>query len=95
MNPPVILFFGRNPAMMSIVDLQLKAAGIVATGYMDEDALVKAMDASPVHMLVIGGGVEEAPRARSKAICEARGILVLEHSGGPQHLPGNIKEAIG
>lgn len=95
MDRPLVLFFGRNPAMMAIVDLQLKAAGIHAQGFMDEHELLAALEAGTTRMLVIGGGVEEEARQRLKAHCQLLGVLVLEHNGGPQHLPGNIAHALG
>lgn len=95
MPDQLVLYFGRNPAMMSIVDLQLKAAGIEAKGFMDEGELIKALSANPIKMLVIGGGVEADARQRVKDVCAGLGVLVLEHSGGPQHLPENIAGALG
>ena len=94
MSQPLVLFFGRNPAMMTIVDQQLKSAGINAQGYMNEGELEKALESGEARMLVIGGGVEDGPRERVKALCKKHGILVLEHSGGPQILPTNISEAL-
>ena len=81
--------------MMRIVDLQLKAAGVVAQGFMDEEELKAALDKGDARLLVIGGGVEDAPRARMKAYCAEKGILVLEHSAGPASLPGHIAQALG
>jgi hypothetical protein len=95
MSTPTVLFFGRNPAMMRIVDLQLKAAGVEAQGYMDEAELRAELDKGAAKLLVIGGGVEDDPRSRMKAYCAGRGILVLEHSAGPGTLPGNIAEVLG
>lgn len=95
MEASTVLFFGRNPAMMRIVDLQLKAAGVEARGYLDEEELKSALDRGDARLLVIGGGVEDGPRARMKAYCEEKGILVLEHSGGPTSLPGHIAQALG
>ncbi|MCB0790275.1 MAG: hypothetical protein H6595_03985 [Flavobacteriales bacterium] len=93
MTRPSVLFFGRNPSMMAIVDLQLKEAGITATGYMDEAELKQAIENGEATMLVIGGGVEKEPRERMKALCAEKNVLVLEHWGGPQNLPENINEA--
>lgn len=95
MDRTTVFFFGRNPAMMAIVDLQLKAAGIHAQGFLDEQELLHALEAHQARMLVIGGGVEEEARQRLKHRCEALGVLVLEHHGGPQNLPGNIAHALG
>lgn len=92
--PGTILLFGRNAAMMTLVDRQLSAAGLKSTGFMDEEALKAEIEKGKVRLLVIGGGVEAEPRARMKALCEARGILVYEHSGGPQSLPGHILKVL-
>ncbi len=94
MDHAPVLFFGRNPALMTIVDLQLKSAGIEAKGYMDEAELAAALREGHPRMLVIGGGVEEEARARVKALCQEHGVLVLEHSGGPQNLPDTISDAL-
>lgn len=86
-----VYFFGRNPAMMALVDQQLKAAGIDAKGYLEEEALVADLASGDAKMLVIGGGVEDAPRARLREACEQHKVLVLEHFGGP----GPLVEQIG
>lgn len=93
--PGTILLFGRNAAMMTLVDRQLSAAGLNSTGFVEEDALMSEMEKGQVRLLVIGGGVEDEPRARVKAYCDAKGILVFEHSGGPQSLPETITNALG
>lgn len=94
MEKPLIYFFGRNPALMTIVDQQLKAAGINARGFMDENELETALREGKAGMLVIGGGVEPEPRERVKKVCGQLGLLVLEHWGGPHMLPDDIEEAL-
>ena len=90
-----ILYFGRNAAMMALVGQQLTAAGMEAEGFMHEEKLTERLDAGNTKLLVIGGGVEDAPRERLKKICQANGILVLEHFAGPGKLPESISEALG
>jgi hypothetical protein len=46
-------------------------------------------------MLVIGGGVEEAPRMRLRERCATLNILVLEHHGGPGQLVEHIGQVLG
>ena len=94
MTGPRILFFGRNAAMMSLVDLELSAAKLNAKGFLDEDALLKEIEKGDIRLVVIGGGVEEAPRKRLKAYCSEREIQVLEHFGGPNSLVENIATAL-
>lgn len=89
-----VCYFGRNAAMMALVGQQLKAAGIEARGFMDESALRAALEEGQVRLLVMGGGVEDAPRARMKALCAERGVLVLEHHAGPASLPDTIAQAL-
>jgi hypothetical protein len=90
-----VCYFGRNAAMMALVGNQLKAAGIVAKGFMDEALLMQELDKGRTQLLVLGGGVEDGPRIRLKDQCVQRGILVLEHFGGPGSLPDNISTALG
>jgi len=90
-----VCYFGRNAAMMALVGQQLKAAGIEAKGFMEETALGTELQQGHVRLLLIGGGVEDEPRARMKALCSELGILVLEHFGGPSSLPDNIASALG
>ena len=94
MDKPLIYLFGRNPALMTIVDQQLKASGINARGFMEEGELTKALESGEAGMLVIGGGVEPDPRQRVKELCGRLGVLVLEHWGGPQMLPDDIEDAL-
>ncbi len=90
-----VYFFGRNAAMMALVDQQLKATGIQAVGYMDERNLLKDLATGACRLLVIGGGVEEEARVRLRAACRDRNVLVLEHHGGPGQLADNIGQALG
>jgi len=80
--------------MMSIVDLQLRATGITAQGFIRESELMAELSKGLTKMLVIGGGVEDEPRVRLKAWCTANNVLILEHSGGPQSLPEEIEDAL-
>lgn len=95
MKGPRILFFGRNAAMMTLVDLELSAAGLNAKGFEDEKALLAEIDKGEIRLLVIGGGVEEGPRGRLKAYCADRKVQVLEHFGGASSLVDNITKALG
>lgn len=90
-----VYFFGRNAAMMALVDQQLKATGIQAVGYMDESNLLKDLATGACRLLVIGGGVEEEARVRLRAACRDQNVLVLEHHGGPGQLADNIGQALG
>ncbi|MDQ3101082.1 MAG: hypothetical protein M3R08_06825 [Bacteroidota bacterium] len=90
-----IFYFGRNAAMMALVGQQLKAAGMEAEGFMDEEKLMSELAGANAKLLVIGGGVEDAPRERLKSFCSEHGILVLEHFAGPGSLPKNISEVLG
>jgi hypothetical protein len=90
-----IFYFGRNSAMMALVGQQLSAAGMEAEGFMDEEQLVRRLEMGKARLLVIGGGVEEKPRQRLKDVCARLGVLVLEHSAGPQSLPNSISDALG
>lgn len=90
-----IYFFGRNASMMVLVDQQLKAAGLNARGYMDEELLIAELDKGEARLLVIGGGVEDGPRARLRAYCAAHNVLMLEHFGGPAALIENIGTVLG
>jgi ribosomal protein L30E len=92
--PGTILLFGRNAAMMTLVERQLAAEGMNAVGFMDEEELIAELNQGNAHLLVIGGGVEDEPRARVKEYCHQKGIMVFEHSGGPQNLPGNIASVL-
>jgi hypothetical protein len=94
MTGPRILFFGRNAAMMTLVDLELSAAELNAKGFQDEKALMLELDKGDIRLLVIGGGVEEAPRDRLKAYCKDRNIQLFEHFGGPNSLVENITAAL-
>lgn len=89
-----IYYFGRNAAMMALVGQQLKAAGMEAEGFMDEQQLNEKLREGNAKLLVIGGGVEDGPRHRLKALCAEKAVLVLEHFAGPGSLPGNIAEVL-
>ncbi|MBL7950826.1 MAG: hypothetical protein JNM62_03840 [Flavobacteriales bacterium] len=90
-----VYFFGRNAAMMALVDQQLKAAGIHATGHMDEQALLGDLAKGDAKLVVIGGGVEEEARTRLREACGRYNVLVLEHFGGPGQLVQNISGVLG
>lgn len=90
-----VYFFGRNTAMMALVDQQLKATGIHAVGHMDEAMLLQDLSSGECRLLVIGGGVEDEARIRLRAACTSLGILVLEHQGGPGQLVENISQVLG
>lgn len=90
-----IFFFGRNASMMALVSQQLKAAGLNAKGFMDEEQLVAELGKGEVRLLVLGGGVEEAPRERMRAYCAKHNVLMLEHFGGPAALVENIGTVLG
>lgn len=81
--------------MMALVGHQLSVAGLDAEGFMDENKLMEQLNLGETKLLVIGGGVEDEPRERLKSYCNDHGIMVLEHSGGPQSLPGSITQALG
>lgn len=90
-----VYFFGRNAAMMTLVDQQLKAAGINAVDHMDEEALLADLAQGDAKLLVIGGGVEEEARLRLRDASRRLGLLVLEHHGGPAQLVDQIGGVLG
>lgn len=89
-----VLFFGRNAAMMALVDQHLKAAGINAIGHMDEAALLADLAKGDARLLVIGGGVEDEARTRLREACGRHNTLILEHFGGPGRLAEDIGSAL-
>lgn len=91
----LVFYFGRNDSMMALVGQQLKAAGLDAIGFRDEKVLEDELAKGEARLLVIGAGVEEAPRARLKAYCAARGILVHENSGGPGAMMEHVAKLLG
>ncbi|HOY30122.1 MAG TPA: hypothetical protein PLR96_14190 [Flavobacteriales bacterium] len=90
-----VYFFGRNAAMMALVDQQLKAVGINAVGHMDEEVLLSDLAKGDAKLLVIGGGVEDEARQRLRAASQRLNLLVLEHFGGPAQLVDNISGVLG
>lgn len=92
--PGTILFFGRNASIMALVDLQMRSAGYKTEGYMEEDDLRRRLEQSPVALLVLGGGVEDGPREQLRRYCQAKGIRLLEHFGGPDRLLENMRAAL-
>jgi len=89
-----LLFFGRNPAMMALIDKELSAAGLEATGFLEEELLVAELQKGEVKLLIIGGGVEDEPRARLLKICADAGIQVHEHFAGPTALVDSVTNAL-
>ena len=81
--------------MMALVDQQLKAAGLDAQGFMDEQLLLTELAHGKARMLVLGGGVEDEPRERLRSYCTEHHILMLEHFGGPGQLIQDIGSVLG
>lgn len=79
---------------MALVDLQMRSAGYKTEGYMEEDDLRSRLEQSPVALLVLGGGVEDGPREQLRRYCQAKGIRLLEHYGGPDLLLENVRAAL-
>ena len=91
---PRILFFGRNPAIMSLVKLHIGANGHVVDGYLEEKAITTRLRAGEVDLLVLGGGVEDGPRERCRRLCADLGVRLLEHYGGPDQLGRHIHSVL-
>lgn len=89
-----IVFFGRNPSIMALVKYQLASAGMLAEGFLDDEALVARLDKGDVSLLILGGGVEEEARADLRIRCRAQGIKLLEHFGGPDQLLVDVRAAL-
>ena len=92
--PGTILFFGRNVSIMALVDLQMRSAGYKTEGFLEEMDLMQRLEGAPAALLVLGAGVEDAPRARLREYCEAKRIKLLEHFGGPDRLLENVRAAL-
>lgn len=90
-----VFYFGRNDSMMALVGQQLKASGLDAVGFRDEKLLEAQLAKGEARLLVIGAGVEEAPRIRLKAVCAQHGIAVHENSGGPGALMEHVSRLLG
>jgi hypothetical protein len=91
---PRILFFGRNPAIMALVKLHIGASGYHVEGFLDESAVSVRVRAGEADLLILGGGVEDAPRVRFRRLCAETGVTLLEHFGGPGELVLNIRSAL-
>ena len=91
---PRILFFGRNPAIMSLVKLHIGASGHAVEGFLEERAITTRLRAGEVDLLVLGGGVEDGPRERCRRLCADLGVKLLEHFGGPDQLARHIRTAL-
>ncbi len=91
----LVFYFGRNDSMMALVGQQLKAAGLDAIGFRDEKVLEDELAKGEARLLVIGAGVEEAPRVRLKTFCAQHGILVHENSGGPGAMMEHVAKLLG
>jgi hypothetical protein len=89
-----IVFFGRNPAIMALVERQIRAGGHTSEGLLDEAAVEARLRQGGVSLLVLGGGVEDGPRERCRALCRELNLRLLEHFGGPEALSRNITEAL-
>lgn len=93
MSDPIV-YFGRNPSIMALVHHQLRSAGHVAEGFMEDAPLMARLENGPTALLILGGGVEDTPREELRALCAARGIRLLEHYGGPDQLIENVRAAL-
>ncbi len=89
-----VVFFGRNASIMALVRNQLVAAGFGAEGYLDDGALLSRLEHGDVALLVVGGGIEDGPRAHLRQLCAAKGIRILEHFGGADQLVENVRNAL-
>lgn len=94
MSEGSILYFGRNPSIMSLVKNQLNGSGLVSEGFLADDELMARLAQGNVALLVIGGGIEDGPRLRLRDHCASAGIRVLEHFGGPDQLVENVHKAL-
>lgn len=92
-NAPVV-FFGRNPAIMSLVQGQISSLGYTTEGYLVEAEMEARLRKSPVALLVLGPGVETGPRMNCRALCKELGIPLVEHEGGPDHLIRDVEAAL-
>lgn len=93
MSDPIV-YFGRNPSIMALVHHQLRSAGHVAEGFMEEAPLMARLEQGPTALLILGGGVEEGPRQDLRDFCTSRGIRLLEHYGGPDQLLENVRASL-
>ncbi|MBL8009600.1 MAG: hypothetical protein JNJ64_03250 [Flavobacteriales bacterium] len=93
MSEPIV-YFGRNASIMALVHHQLRSAGHVAEGFMEDAPLFARLESGPTALLILGGGVEEGPRQELRTFCSARGIRLLEHFGGPDQLLENVRAAL-
>jgi hypothetical protein len=89
-----IVFFGRNNAIMALVQRQISADGHLSEGFLEEADVGTRLRKGGVSLLVLGGGVEEGPRERCRALCRELNVRLLEHYGGPEALSRNIAEAL-
>lgn len=80
--------------MMALIDRELSAAGLNADGFMDEEVLVEELQKGDIGLLIIGGGVEDAPRERLRKLCVSSGIKLHEHFAGPTSLVDSIASAL-
>lgn len=80
--------------MMALIDKELSAAGIAATGFLEEELLVTELRKGQVDLLIIGGGVEDEPRVRLLKICSDAGIKVHQHFAGPTALVDSVTNAL-
>ncbi len=93
MDAPIV-FHGRNASIMALVHHQLRSAGLHAEGFTDDDRLFSRLQASPPALVIVGAGIEDAPRERVRALCAARGIRLLEHYGGADQLVESIRRSL-
>ena len=89
-----IIFFGRNPAIMALMQQQISALGHTVEGFLDEPEMAARLRARTADLLVLGPGVETEPRMNCRALCTELGIGLLEHEGGPDQLSLSIEVAL-
>ena len=94
MSSAPIVFFGRNPAIMALVQRQISSLGHTTEGYLQEVEMHTRLRKGSVALLVLGPGVETGPRMNCRALCRELGIPLVEHEGGPDHLIRDVEAAL-
>lgn len=79
---------------MALAKHWILALGHPVEGFLEETELNQRLRSGPVALLVLGPGVEQEPRINCRALCEALGIRLIEHAGGPDNLMRDVEAAL-
>ncbi|QBS41924.1 hypothetical protein [Nocardia sp. CS682] len=89
-----ILVIGRGPSVVASGLELIRAQGFTAHGVTtDEDALA-ALEAGPVGLLLIGGGLERDSSAVLKEKAEKHGVAVIEAVRNGRDLETYLREDV-